>query len=290
MAKLKMLQPRVPTMDTRRVKPPPKAVERFYLTPEHRAWAADVIKAANEQCQDPKHVGDRRGHRLVADHILERRDRPDLALVRSNGRGSCWSCHTRKTGEERAKRMGLRGTGGTSRAAPARRGGYRGGSHCHEISPALRNLDRPRQMTGKPKRGRGRPPFKPTAAQRLSCERMLASGDSQNTVARALGIDPDTLQKHFAEEIATGGARRRRQVVDAIFAGVGKGNAALIRRAEEMTRASSAQEGIRDPDQPPPAVADRRGKKETRRDEAAIAGEGTEWSEDLKPLPGTNLN
>ncbi len=123
---------------------------------------------------------------------------------------------------------------------------------------------------------------------RLSVERMMACGDSQNTVARALGIDDGSLRKHFAEEIATGGARRRRQVVDAIFAGVGKGNAALIRRAEEMTRASSAQEAIRDPDQPPPAVADRRGKKEIRRDEATTAGEGSEWGTDLSPLPGTH--
>lgn len=105
MAKLKMLTPRVPTMDIRRVKPPPKTADPWYLTPEHQHWAAEVIKRANGQCQDPDHKGDRRGHRLVADHILERRDRPDLALVVSNGRGSCYSCHTRKTAAQRAKRM-----------------------------------------------------------------------------------------------------------------------------------------------------------------------------------------
>ncbi len=105
MPKIPMLKPRVPTADVRRVKPPPKTADPWYLTAEHQAWAADVIKAANGQCQDPKHEGDRRGHRLVPDHIIERRDRPDLALDRRNGRGSCWSCHTRKTAEERAKRM-----------------------------------------------------------------------------------------------------------------------------------------------------------------------------------------
>lgn len=152
----------------------------------------------------------------------------------------------------------------------------------------------PEKIRRRKARQRGRPSFKPTRAMRLSVERMLACGDSQNTVARALGIDDDTLRKHFAEELATGGARRRRQVVDAIFDGVREGNAALIRRAEEMTRAAAAEEAIRDTaDQPataPRSTVDRRGKKEIRRDEATIAGEGTEWGEDLKPLAGTNLN
>lgn len=126
---------------------------------------------------------------------------------------------------------------------------------------------------------------------RLSVERMLACGDAQNSVARALGIDDDTLRKHFAEEIATGAAKRRLQVVNAVFDGVREGNASLIRKAEEMTRAAAAQAGIRDPlDQPTASGVDRRGKKEIRRDEAATAGEGSEWGEDLKPLRGTPLN
>ena len=139
------------------------------------------------------------------------------------------------------------------------------------------------------KRSVGRPAFKPTRAMRLSVERMLACGDSQNTVARALGIDDDTLRKHFAEEIATGAAKRRRQVVDAVFAGVDEGNASLIRKAEEMTRAGAAQSSVRD-ERPEVNRTDKRGKKEIQRDEAATAGEGSEWGEDLKPLRGTPLN
>jgi hypothetical protein len=149
-----------------------------------------------------------------------------------------------------------------------------------------------RRRQAKRRRRRGRPSFKPTRAMRLSVERMLACGDSQSTVARALGIDDDTLRKYFVSELATGAARRRRQVVDAIFDGVGDRNASLIRRAEEMTRAAAAQEAVRDADQPPATAAtpvtDRRGKKEIRRDEAATAGEGSEWGEDLKPVPGTH--
>ena len=135
---------------------------------------------------------------------------------------------------------------------------------------------------------RGRPPFNPTRAMRISVERMLACGDSQNSVAKALGIDDDTLRKHFVEELATGAARRRREVVDAIFDGVNERNASLIRRAEEMTRAAAAQDAGRSAAHTP--AADRRGKKEVRRDEAVTAGETSEWGEDLKPLTGARLN
>ncbi len=122
MARLKMLQPRVPTLDTRRVPPPPKQADRELLTSAHRAWAAEVIRRANGKCQDPKHKGERHSHRLVADHIAERRDRPDLALDINNGRASCWPCHTRKTTDERAKRMGLRGTGGDGSSGAGAKG------------------------------------------------------------------------------------------------------------------------------------------------------------------------
>jgi 5-methylcytosine-specific restriction enzyme A len=105
MAKLRMLAPRVATLDTRIAKPPPKVADRELLTQEHKAWRQAVIARAHGRCQDPEHKGDRFGHRLVADHVLERRDRPDLALDLRNGRASCWACHTRKTNEERAKRM-----------------------------------------------------------------------------------------------------------------------------------------------------------------------------------------
>jgi len=106
MAKLTMLKPRVATLDTRIAQPPPKVAEAWYLTPEHKAWAAEVIRRSGNRCQDPtcraRHYP---GQRLFADHIKERRDRPDLALDPSNGQALCGSAHTRKTNVERAKRM-----------------------------------------------------------------------------------------------------------------------------------------------------------------------------------------
>ena len=86
MTRIPMLKPRVPTLDVRRVKPPPKTVDPWYLTPEHKATHYP-------------------GQRLFADHKLERRDRPDLALDPANGWALCGSAHSRKTAEERAKRL-----------------------------------------------------------------------------------------------------------------------------------------------------------------------------------------
>ena len=106
MTRIPMLKPRVPTLDVRRVKPPPKTVDPWYLTPEHRAWAAEVMRRAAGRCQDPTCKATHYpGQRLFADHKLERRDRPDLALDPANGWALCGSAHSRKTAEERAKRL-----------------------------------------------------------------------------------------------------------------------------------------------------------------------------------------
>jgi 5-methylcytosine-specific restriction protein A len=104
MAKIAMLKPRVATLDTSLAPPPPKTADPWYLTPEHQAWSAEVIRRAGGKCQDPAHKDTGRPYRVVADHIKERRDRPDLALVVSNGLCRCWPCHTTKTNDERAKR------------------------------------------------------------------------------------------------------------------------------------------------------------------------------------------
>ena len=103
MTRLTMLKPRVATLDTSLAPPPPKQTESYYGTPEHRAWADQVIRRANGRCQDPAHRG--RHGRLVADHIVERRDDPSRQLDPTNGMARCWSCHTRKTVAERAARQ-----------------------------------------------------------------------------------------------------------------------------------------------------------------------------------------
>ena len=103
MTRITMLRPRVAALDMAIAPPPPKQTESHYGTPEHKAWAAEVIRRANGRCQDPAHQG--RHGRLVADHIVERRDDPSRQLDPSNGMARCWACHTRKTNAERANRQ-----------------------------------------------------------------------------------------------------------------------------------------------------------------------------------------
>ncbi|HEY0281605.1 MAG TPA: hypothetical protein VGC27_03160, partial [Rhizomicrobium sp.] len=73
-------QSRIPTMpgrfkstDMRRVKPTPKQVDPFYLTPEYQAWRETVIARAGRRCEDIGLDGKRctkaePHHRMFADH------------------------------------------------------------------------------------------------------------------------------------------------------------------------------------------------------------------------------
>src|SRR5689334_20358824 len=105
MQRIPTIRPRIPTADTRRTNPLPKQTDLYYGGAEHKRWAEDVKQRAGGVCQDPKHEGPRLVCNGVADHIKERRDRPDLQLDPTNGLYRCWPCHTRKTYAERAKRM-----------------------------------------------------------------------------------------------------------------------------------------------------------------------------------------
>jgi 5-methylcytosine-specific restriction protein A len=103
--RLRCIGPLVPTMDTRSAKPPPKEVDGYYRSPEHRAWAEEGARLAQGRCQDPRcKAPDRVHERLFADHIQELKDE-GAALDPKNRMMRCGSCHTRKTVEARAARM-----------------------------------------------------------------------------------------------------------------------------------------------------------------------------------------
>ena len=59
----------------------------------------------------------------------------------------------------------------------------------------------------------GRPPFKPTAAMRRQVEELRSCGMSEDSIARVIGISTPTLQKHFAEELLNGSAKKRAEVL-----------------------------------------------------------------------------
>jgi hypothetical protein len=101
---------RIATMDTRRVKSPPKTVDPYYLTAEHKAWRIQVMKRAGWRCE---HIDPSTGmrctkraptDRLFADHIRERKHGGDPTAL-ANGRALCGSHHTAKTAQARAERV-----------------------------------------------------------------------------------------------------------------------------------------------------------------------------------------
>ena len=105
MNKLRNLAPLLGRLDTRIARPAPKTVDPHYLTPEHRAWRAEVIRRSGRRCQDPRCAApDRSGITLYADHVKELQD-GGAPFDPQNGLARCGSCHTRKTFEERARRM-----------------------------------------------------------------------------------------------------------------------------------------------------------------------------------------
>ncbi|SEB97624.1 hypothetical protein [Bradyrhizobium erythrophlei] len=109
-ARIPTLGPRVPTLDTRKVKPPPKLADPHYQTAEHKDWARKVKGRAGWRCE---HVEDGRrcersranGDQVYADHVIEIRDDRSRALDLDNGACKCAEHNVRKGLEARANRM-----------------------------------------------------------------------------------------------------------------------------------------------------------------------------------------
>jgi hypothetical protein len=106
---LRTLKPLVRAFDARPIKPEGKRVDRFYLTPEYRAWREKVIARAGRRCEavddgqrctkaEPR-------HRMFADHVIEVKD-GGAPYEPANGRCLCGSHHTFKTTQTRAARLG----------------------------------------------------------------------------------------------------------------------------------------------------------------------------------------
>jgi hypothetical protein len=114
---------------------------------------------------------------------------------------------------------------------------------------------------------------RPTPELRLTVERMIACGEAQNTVARSLCIDDDTLRKHYSDEIAFGWANRRKEIVELLFESARKGNISAQKRLEEITRAVGAAESVNSRGEKP-AKEVALGKKEQRQAAAENIGDG----------------
>ena len=81
-----------------------------------------------------------------------------------------------------------------------------------------------------------RPAFKPTADQRESVMVTAYIGMAKIDIAAAVGIDVDTLNKHFARELLHGPEIIRQQLLAAVTASAIKGKQSAVALLERMTR------------------------------------------------------
>lgn len=125
---------------------------------------------------------------------------------------------------------------------------------------------------------RGRPSYRPSLADRQTVEELKFVGESDNVIARALGIDPDTLRKHFADELADGHAQRRKEVIGLLFKSAREGNVAAQKKLEEMGRTADAIEAVKGGEEP---KRSKLGKKEEQ--QLAAKGVGGKFAPPSAP-------
>jgi len=111
--RLRVLGQKLASSTRHRLSLPGKKVDGFYTSPAWRLLCDEIkrerwpmlLQRQGHCCED---IDCRARHtpttRIFFDHIKERRDRPDLELVKSNIMGRCGSSHSKKTAIERAKR------------------------------------------------------------------------------------------------------------------------------------------------------------------------------------------
>jgi transcriptional regulator GlxA family with amidase domain len=116
------------------------------------------------------------------------------------------------------------------------------------------------------------PPFSATPEQREVVEILAAARIGHQEIADRVGVTIAILEHHFAEELATGPAKRNSEVILATYrSAVGGSNSA--QRLWQAIIAPGAGPGGAKPAKPTFA-----GKKADAQAAALVAGEGTEWS------------
>lgn len=129
----------------------------------------------------------------------------------------------------------------------------------------------------KPKR-KGRPPFKPTPALRRKVSILRAGGMTQEAVAMAIGVDDDTLKKHFEVELTFGAAKARAEIVSKLHEAAKGGNVTAQKAFLARNEGLDVSEDLR----PQTAAKEPKlGKKEVAAQEAELAGAGSPWGDDL---------
>lgn len=80
------------------------------------------------------------------------------------------------------------------------------------------------------KRNVGRPEHKPDRKTRQLVENGVTAGMTHQDIARAIGISWKTLDKYYAEELATGVARKRLEAISMLYRSAKGGNVSAQRK------------------------------------------------------------
>ena len=128
---------------------------------------------------------------------------------------------------------------------------------------------------------RGRPPYEATDKDRRIVEMMAGWAIREDRIANVIGIDPKTLRKHYRRELDVGHSRLEAQLAQNLLRiAQGHDRQALIATIFALRARFGWMEAA------PPPKEPALGKKETAALEATTAGAGSNWGDDLRPLPG----
>lgn len=129
------------------------------------------------------------------------------------------------------------------------------------------------------KRGRGRPRFNPTPAQRRDVSIAAGGGMRHEDIAISLGISRETLEKYFEAELSTVAAMRRVEALKGLHKAAKRGSSSAAKAylaADPQVAAPPAPREQKPEDEP------KLGKKEQAAVDATTAQDGTAWA-DLLP-------
>lgn len=122
----------------------------------------------------------------------------------------------------------------------------------------------------------GRPPFKPTYAQRERVKMLKADGWPNERIARNLEIARNTLEKVFPEELEHGADEAQAELMGWAVKAAKKGNASMVKWLAERYAAARAAQQVASREVAPPVEepkAAKLGKKEIQQQSAeAITG------------------
>ena len=126
---------------------------------------------------------------------------------------------------------------------------------------------------------RGRPPHQPTPTTKRKVVNCALGGMNQDDIASMLGIDRNTLAKHYHHELTVGAGEAREEILAAMREQATKGNVAAARLVltglvRPMPLPQPTEQSLEIISMPSQVT----GVKAQRNEDAKTAQKGTEWA------------